>query len=124
MTENNQKIVVLSIIGLIILLLFLFQENKESSLSENQLTTIGKVVDIKMCGKPASGCITFAYLIDGKWIDGTDPESAAYPEFVREGKPEIGKYYKVVYDKTDINNSKILITKKPLTEKQTEKYLN
>ena len=33
------------------------------------------------------------------------------------------KYYKVIYDKTDINNSKILITKEPLTQKQTDKYL-
>lgn len=124
MTANNKKIVVLSIIVLIILLLFLFQEKKENSLSENQLMTIGKVIDINMCGKPASGCITFEYLIDGKWIDGTDPERAIYPEFVRQGKPEIGKYYKVVYDKSEIKNSKILITKKPLTEKQTEKYFN
>ncbi len=103
MNEHNKKITVLSIIGLIILFLFLFQENKENSLSENKLTTIGKVLDLKMCGKPASGCITFEYLVDGKWIDGTDPERAEYPEFVREGKPEIGKYYRVVYDKNDIN---------------------
>ncbi len=125
MTENNKKIVVLTIIGLIILLLYLFQENKENSLIENQQMTIGKIIDVTMCGrKPSSRCITYKYLIHGKWIDGTDPERAAYPEFVREGKPEIGKYYLVIYDKTDINNAKILITKEPLTQKQTEKYLN
>ena len=66
----------------------------------------------------------FKYLVDGEWIIGTDRGNSLWPKLVRESKPEVGKYYPVEYDKTDIEYSKIMIIKKPLTEKQIEKYLN
>lgn len=88
--------------------------------------TIGKVIDLNVCSgrKSRKKCIEFKYLVNGKWINGTDQGDALWPKLVREGTPRIGKYYPVEYDKTDIEYSKIFITKQPLTDKQVEKYLN
>ena len=124
MTAKNKKVLFLTIFGLIILTLAYFQNQKEISLYRNKALTIGKVTELNTCSKTTTKCIVFKYLINGKWINGTDRGNALWPKLVREGKPQIGKYYPVEYDKTNIEYSKIMITKKPLTDKQVEKYLN
>ena len=126
MTDRNKKILFLTLFGLIILIAAYFQNEKEISLSQNRKMTIGKVTRLNVCSgsKSSKKCIEFKYLVNGKWIDGTDRGDALWPKLVREGTPQIGKYYPVEYDKTDIEYSKILITKQPLTDKQVEKYLN
>ncbi|MEP1486790.1 MAG: hypothetical protein ABJK28_00025 [Algibacter sp.] len=124
MTAKNKKILLLSIFGLIILTLAYFQNEKEISLSRNKALTIGKVTELNTCSKTTTKCIVFKYFINGKWINGTDRGDALWPKLVREGKPQVGKYYPVEYDKTNIEYSKIMITKQPLTDKQVEKYLN
>jgi len=125
MTAKNKNILILSIFGLIILTAAYFQNVKEISLYRNKAVTIGKVIKLNVCSgsRSAKKCIEFKYLINGKWILGTDRGDALWPKLVREGKPQIGKYYPVEYDKTDFEYSKILITKKPLTDIQVEKYL-
>lgn len=126
MTDKNKKILFLTIFGLIILIAAYLQNEKEISLSQNRVLTIGKVTKLNVCSgsKSPKKCIEFKYLIDGKWINGTDRGDALWPKLVREGKPQIGKYYPVEYDKTNVEYSKIMITKQPLTDKQVEKYLN
>jgi len=124
MTAKNKNILILTLFGLIILIAAYFQNEKEISLIQNKKMTIGKVTRLNFCsGSKLKKCIEFKYLIDGKWIYGTDPGDAFWPNFVRESKPQIGKYYPVEYDKTNFEYSKILITKKPLTDIQVEKYL-
>lgn len=126
MIANNKKILFLSIFGLIILMLAYFQNEKEISLSRNKALTIGKVIEFEICSgsKPIKKCIVFKYLIDGKWIDGKERDNQLWPKVVREGKPQIGKYYYVEYDKTNFEYSKILISESPLSIRQTDKYLN
>ena len=124
MTAKNKNVLFLSIFGLIILTFAYFQNEKEISLSRNKALTIGKVTKLNTCSKSTTKCIVFKYFVNGKWINGTDRGDALWPKLVREGKPQIGKYYLVEYNKTDIKYSKILITKLPLNDKQVEKYLN
>lgn len=123
MTSKTKNILFLSVFGLIILALVYYQNEKEISLRSNKKLTIGKLTQIRR-GSKAKKIYEFKYIIDNKWIKGQDPAGAAWPIYFREGEPQIGKYYPVEYDKTDVEYSKIMITKHPLTEEQVENYLN
>lgn len=110
-------------IGVIILLLFLWQEDKEKSLIENEITTVGIITEIEHCGgRTSKKCIKFSYLVDDKWIEGSDPLSASYPNYVRHGKPIVGGSYEVVYDATHPSFSKILIKPKPLSKEEKGRF--
>jgi hypothetical protein len=123
MTKRTKNIIIGSIFLLIIVLFAYRQNEKEISLRTNRELTIGKLTRIKTTSG-ARKIYEFKYLVNKKWIKGQDPHNANWPIFYRKGKAQIGEYYPVEFDKTDIEYSKILITKKPLTDKQVEKYLN
>lgn len=123
MNKKNKNILISSVFILTIIFLAYRQNNREISLRVNRQLTIGKLTNIKTASN-ARKIFEFKYLVDKKWIKGQDPNNALWPIYHRKGKAKIGEYYLVEFDKTDIKYSKILITKKPLTEKQVGKYLN
>ena len=124
MDSKNKKKLLLILFGIAILTIAYFQNEKEISLSRNKAITIGKVTELNTCSKSTKKCIQFEYLVNNNWIKGSDRGNSFWPKHVRDGNPQIGNYYPVEYDKTNIEYSKIMITKKPLTKIQVEKYLN
>ena len=106
----TKKTLTVSIFIIIIALLAYRQNEKEISLQTNRELTIGKLTQISTASG-ARKIYKFKYLVNKKWIKGQDPDNASWPIYYRKGKAEIGEYYPVEYDKTDIEYSKILITK-------------
>ena len=94
----------------------------EISLRKNQQLTIGKLLHVNTDSK-GSKSFEYVYLVDQEWLKGTDPVSSEWPPYHREGAGILDAYYPVEYDKTDVEYSKILITKKPLTEEQKKSIL-
>lgn len=122
MTKKNESIILGLIFVIVLILLAYLQNRKEISLRQNRELTIGKLTRIR--GVSGAGKVyEFKYLVDKNWIKGHDPDNATWPFYHRKGKAQKGKYYPVEFDKTNPEYSKILITKKPLTEKEVEKYL-
>ncbi|MFC4634799.1 hypothetical protein ACFO3O_12830 [Dokdonia ponticola] len=118
----EKNIYVILGIGVIIFILFSYQQRKESSLEKHQKHTVGQI--LKLQPKYKTGyTIKFKYLVEGIWIEGSDPKNASWPEYSRKGRIIEGDYHKVVYDATDIENSKIIIDRKPLSEKEVNQLI-
>ena len=118
----KKNIYVILGIGVIIFILFSYQQRKENSLEKHQKYTVGQI--LKLERKYKSGhIIRFRYLVEGTWIEGSDPKNASWPEYSRKGRIIEGDYHKVAYDTTDIENSKIIIDRKPISEKEVNQLI-
>ncbi|GAB5474254.1 MAG: hypothetical protein Mars2KO_23530 [Maribacter sp.] len=84
----------------------------EISLNSNRITTIGRVTKIKK--DRHAGSIRFEFYANGKLVQTKNPNKSGWPKYVRESKARRFEFYPVEYDYTNPENSKILITRKPL----------
>ncbi|MCL6267659.1 hypothetical protein [Flagellimonas myxillae] len=108
--ETTKKLIVLAAVVLFLIVGAWWTNNKEQSLENNRKVTIGNVTDFKF---GVYGYIHFTYYVDGKLFEGSDPDDASWPEYVREAAPKKHGFYPVEYDVSNPKNCKIAITKNP-----------
>ena len=106
---------------LVIVIIVINQKFIDKKFDSSKEVTIGKVTDVYYLYKHG-GNIKFKFLVDGKWIDGLDPKNPAFPKYVREEEPIIGKYYKVEYNPKDLSDSKIIIIQKKITNSELKSF--
>lgn len=106
---------------LVIVIIVINQKLIDEKFDSSKKVTIGKVTEVYYRYKQG-GNIKFKFLVDGKWIEGLDPKNPAFPKYVREEKPIIGKYYEVEYNPNDLSDSKIIITKKKFTNNELKSF--
>ncbi len=115
MKEEDKKkrgIIIFSLICIFLLIGFYNTWQNEISLNSNSKMTIGRVTDFNYSTR--TGHIDFKFYVNGKLYDTSDPDDAGWPKYVRETRAVKYQFYPVEYDITNPNNSKILITKKPV----------
>ena len=118
----NKNIYIVLGIGVIVTFLFFFQKRKENSLEKHKKYTVGHIIRIDHT-LDSRFVIKFKYLVEGIWIEGSDPKNASWPKYIRKGRIIEGDYHKVAYDATDIENSKIIIDRKPSSEKEVNQLI-
>ena len=117
LNQGNKGALIFLGVSLLVFTGYIFQQSKEDKLHANLKTTVGKVTGIKHASK-SRFYIEFEFYGTDGMVQGNDPLRATWPEYIREGKVEINRYYPVEYDSEDPKNSKISITKEPYTEAQ------
>ncbi|MDY2588521.1 hypothetical protein [Winogradskyella aquimaris] len=105
----------------LIVIIVINQKFIDEKFDSSKKVTIGKVTEVYYRYKQG-GNIKFKFLVDGKWIDGLDPQNPSFPKYVREEEPIIGKYYQVEYNPKDLSDSKIMITQKKLTDNELKSF--
>ena len=106
---------------LCVLIIILNQNYSDDKFNSIKKLTIGKIKTVDYGNRRTDGYISYEFIVNGQWIEGKDPRNPAWPKYIREEKPKIGKYYRVEYNPTNLNKSKIIIVKKYLNPNEIKR---
>ncbi len=117
LTEDNRRSLFFALFVIIITGLVLFQKRRENSLIENGKPSVGRVLKLKSCGKRGK-CIEYEFFVNGVKVIASDRLESNWREYLKDRETISGRFYPIQYDKTNPENSVILVYERPYSLEQ------